>query len=97
MIKGRIYTPLPECNIVEKTKENVSKSIKAKDAVFKQDTPSESELAEETLRNLAKLFGGLISMHDAIRELKAKGFNYPERLIKKMLREGSCTSLVRDF
>jgi len=27
-------------------------------------------------------------MHDAIRELKSKGFNNPERLIKKMLREG---------
>jgi len=55
---------------------------------LKQNTLSKSGLAEKTLRSLSKIFGGLIPMHDSVRELKAKGFEEPERLIKKMLCDG---------
>jgi len=47
-----------------------------------------SELAENTLRKMAKIFGGLIPIEDAVRELRAKGIDSPEQIIRKMLRDG---------
>ncbi|MGQ9469718.1 MAG: hypothetical protein ACUVTD_07885 [Nitrososphaerales archaeon] len=37
---------------------------------------------------MAKLFGGLIPIQDAIRELKAEGVKDSEEIIKKLMREG---------
>jgi predicted Zn-dependent peptidase len=60
---------------------------KAKEGIFYQNIQSLSDV-EDTLRKLARLFGGLIPMQDAVKELGAKGFNDPERLIKKLLQQG---------
>jgi len=61
-IKRHLYTPLPECNIVGKMKERNSRPEEAKDVTFKQNTQSKIELTEKILRDLYKLFGGLIPL-----------------------------------
>jgi predicted transcriptional regulator len=89
-MKANIYDPLPSVyrsTIPNKTEDCFSNSEEAKEGRFHQNLQSLSDL-EDTLRKLAKLFGGLIPIQDAVKELKAKGFNNPERLIEKLLRQG---------
>ncbi|MEM1666451.1 MAG: hypothetical protein QXW12_03805 [Nitrososphaerota archaeon] len=59
-----------------------------KDSRFYQNLLLSSGKVSEALRSLSKLFGGLISIQDATRELKAKGFNNPEEVIRKLMSEG---------
>jgi hypothetical protein len=75
-MKANIYDPLPsvyESTILNKAKNCSSESKEAKEGRFHQNLQSLSD-AEDTLRKLAKLFGGLIPIQDAIKELRAKGF-----------------------
>ena len=51
----------------------------------------------KTLKSLAKLFGGSIPMEDVIRELKARGFDEPEALIKRLLSEGRVYEARKGF
>ena len=85
-IKGYAYNPLPpmhDYTIVEKDKEGSSKPEEAGNNALHQNT-----LCLSVLRNLSKLFGGLIPIQDAINVLKKERFDNPEGLIKKMLSEG---------
>jgi predicted transcriptional regulator len=89
-MKANVYDPLPsiyESTILNKAKNCSSESEKAKEGRFYQNLQSLSEL-KNTLRKLARLFGGLIPIQDAIREFKAKGIEDPELLIKKLLQQG---------
>jgi len=85
-MKAKVYNPLPPVAVVatqNKAKEGFFKPEKAEDSRFNQNLPYLS-----VLRNLSKLFGGLISIQDAINALKKEGFDNPEELIKKLMDEG---------
>jgi hypothetical protein len=89
-MKANIYDPLLsvyESTISNKAEDCSFKPEKAKEGRFYQNLQSLSD-AEDTLRKLAKLFEGTIPIQDAIKELKTKGFNNPERLIEKLLQQG---------
>ncbi|MEM1750081.1 MAG: hypothetical protein QXO91_00680 [Desulfurococcaceae archaeon] len=85
-MKAKVYNPLPPVAVVatqNKAKEGFFKPEKAEDSRFNQNLPYLS-----VLRNLSKLFGGLIPIQDAINALKKEGFDNPEELIKKLMDEG---------
>jgi predicted transcriptional regulator len=89
-MKANIYDPLPsvyESTILNKAEDCFFNSEEAKEGRFHQNLQSLSDV-ENTLNKLAKLFEGTIPIQDAIKELKTKGFEDPEQLIKKLLRQG---------
>jgi len=79
-----------------KAEDGSSKAEKAKECRFKQNLQSLSD-AENMLNKLVKLFGGLIPIQDAIKELRAKGIDEPERLVKKLLQKVGSTNQKRAF
>jgi predicted transcriptional regulator len=89
-MKANVYNPLPSIyssTFKDEAKESLSKPEEAENGRFNQSLHSISEL-DKTLKDLAKHFGGSIPMDDALRELKARGFDEPEVLIKRLLSEG---------
>lgn len=85
-IKGSVYDPLPSMHnysIAERAKEDSSKPEKVENGALHQNA-----LYLSVLRNLSKLFGGLTPVQDAVNALKKEGFDNPEEVIRKLMREG---------
>lgn len=90
-MRANLYNPLPTINnstMYEEAEECSSTPEKARDSRLYQDLRSKRDLAEDVLKGLAKLSGGLVPIQDAVKELEAEGFEDAEGLIKKLLREG---------
>lgn len=85
-MKAKVYNPLPsiyQSTMLNEAKEGSNKPDKEEKGRFNKNLPY-----LRVLGSLSKLFGGLIPIQDAIKELRAKGFDKPEELIKKMMSEG---------
>jgi predicted transcriptional regulator len=98
-MKANIYNPLPTIDnstFKNEEGEGFSKPEKAEDCRFNKSLPSMGEL-NKTLKSLAKFFGGPIPMEDVVRELKARGFDKPEALIKRLLSEGRVYEARKGF
>ena len=99
-IKGNIYDPLSPINesIMPKSiNESGFHSEKANDRAIQQHPSSMIKTVEQTFRDLSKKFNGLIPLLDAMKGLKANGFDNPVEIIRKLFHEGKISEPQNGF